>query len=45
MIKMEIYFKQFFKEELSIDDIQVAMDQGEITSKELVMFYVSNSTE
>lgn len=38
---MEINFKRFFRDELSIDDIQVAMDNGEITSKELVMFYLS----
>lgn len=37
---MEICFKSFFREELSIHEIQVAMDNGEITSKELVMYYL-----
>ncbi|MEG0472184.1 MAG: amidase family protein, partial [Solibacillus sp.] len=36
----EITFKRFFKKELSIDLIQEAMDSGEITSKELVMYYL-----
>lgn len=39
--KMEISFNRFFKEELSINEIQVAMENGEITSKELVMYYLS----
>ncbi|MEK4425262.1 amidase family protein [Solibacillus sp. FSL K6-1523] len=38
---MEIKFKNFFREELSIDQIQEAMDRGEITSKELVMYYLN----
>ncbi|MFD3449976.1 amidase family protein [Microbacteriaceae bacterium 4G12] len=37
---MEIRFNNFFKEELTINDIQVAMENGEITSKELVMYYL-----
>ncbi len=37
---MVICFKSFFREELSIHEIQVAMDNGEITSKELVMYYL-----
>ncbi|GIN72128.1 hypothetical protein J14TS2_26030 [Bacillus sp. J14TS2] len=37
---MGISFKRFFREELSINEIQVAMDRGEITSKELVMYYL-----
>ncbi|GGP10945.1 amidase family protein [Oceanobacillus neutriphilus] len=37
---MEISFKRFFTEELSISEIQVAMDRNEITSKELVMYYL-----
>lgn len=38
---MKIKFNIFFREELTINDIQVAMDNGEITSKELVMYYLS----
>lgn len=38
---MEIRFKHFFREELSINEIQAAMENGEITSRELVMFYLS----
>jgi amidase len=37
---MEIKFNNFFREELSINDIQGAMENGEITSKELVMYYL-----
>ncbi|REB06079.1 amidase [Sporosarcina sp. BI001-red] len=38
---MDIKFKSFFTEELSISEIQVAMDNDEITSKELVMYYLN----
>lgn len=37
---MGIKFNSFFKEELSVIDIQVAMEHGEITSKELTMYYL-----
>ncbi|MBT2700264.1 amidase [Bacillus sp. ISL-40] len=37
---MELKFKNFFKEELTINDIQTAMENGEVISKELVMFYL-----
>ena len=37
---MEITFNSFFREELSIKEIQEAMDSGEITSKQLVMYYL-----
>ncbi|HYK75135.1 MAG TPA: amidase family protein [Pseudoneobacillus sp.] len=37
---MEMIFNQYLKEELTIDEIQDAMNNGEITSKELVMFYL-----
>lgn len=37
---MEITFNDFFKEELTIHQIQRAMENGEITSKELIMFYL-----
>ncbi|MER1956859.1 MAG: amidase family protein [Solibacillus sp.] len=37
---MGINFKSFFREELSINEIQVAMENGVITSKELVMYYL-----
>ena len=37
---MEIVFNSIFREELSIKEIQEAMDNGEITSKELVMYYL-----
>lgn len=37
---MEIKFNDFFKEELTIHQIQRAMENGEITSKELIMFYL-----
>lgn len=33
-------FRSFFKEELSINEIQVAMENEEITSKELVIYYL-----
>ncbi|MEK3978871.1 amidase family protein [Psychrobacillus sp. FSL K6-2836] len=38
---MEIRFNNFFREELTINEIQVAMENGEITSKELVMYYLN----
>lgn len=37
---MEITFKQFLKEERNIHELQAAMEKGELTSKELVMFYL-----
>ncbi|MCL1694809.1 amidase family protein [Lysinibacillus sp. BPa_S21] len=37
---MGIKFNSFFREELSVIDIQVAMEHGEITSKELTMYYL-----
>lgn len=37
---MGISFNSFLKEELSINDIQTAMEHGEITSKELTMYYL-----
>ncbi|WP_442599781.1 amidase family protein [Neobacillus sp. D3-1R] len=37
---MEIKFNQFLKEELSINEIQDAMNNGIITSKEVVMYYL-----
>lgn len=37
---MGIAFNDFFKEELTIHQIQRAMENGEITSKELIMFYL-----
>ncbi|MED4018784.1 amidase family protein [Sutcliffiella cohnii] len=37
---MTIKFKEFFKEELTIYEIQLAMENGEITSRELIMFYL-----
>lgn len=37
---MELKFKDFFREELTIYDIQEAMENEEITSKELVMYYL-----
>lgn len=37
---MEINFSEFFRDELTIKDIQRAMEEGEITSKELVMYYL-----
>ncbi|KQL34288.1 amidase family protein [Psychrobacillus sp. FJAT-21963] len=37
---MKIKFKHFFKEELTIHELQDALEDGEITSKELVMYYL-----
>lgn len=37
---MDLSFNPFFKEELTIHEIQAAMESGEITSKELVMYYL-----
>ena len=37
---MEIRFNNFFREELTINEIQVAKENEEITSKELVMYYL-----
>ena len=37
---MEIKFNDFLKEELTINEIQVALESGEITSKELIMYYL-----
>ncbi|MEK5215765.1 amidase family protein [Psychrobacillus sp. FSL H8-0487] len=37
---MEIRFNNFFREELTVNEIQVAMENEEITSKELVMYYL-----
>jgi len=37
---LEIKFNNFFREELTIEDIQVAIENGEVTSKELVMYYL-----
>jgi amidase len=37
---MTIKFNEFFREELTIDEIQLAMKNGVITSKELVMYYL-----
>ena len=37
---MEINFNNFFREELTINDIQAAMENGEVTSKELIMYYL-----
>ncbi|GGE79393.1 Asp-tRNA(Asn)/Glu-tRNA(Gln) amidotransferase A subunit family amidase [Priestia taiwanensis] len=34
-------FHHFLREELTIHDIQVAMEKGDITSKELVMYYLT----
>ncbi|MBK5501731.1 MULTISPECIES: amidase family protein [unclassified Peribacillus] len=38
---MGINFNEFFREELPINDIQKAMGNGEVSSKELVMYYLS----
>ncbi|OIK09840.1 amidase family protein [Bacillus sp. MUM 13] len=38
---MGINFNEFFRDELTINDIQKAMENGEISSKELVMYYLS----
>ncbi|MGE7772735.1 amidase family protein [Viridibacillus arvi] len=37
---MSIKFEDFYQEELTIDDIQDAMAKGEVTSKELTMYYL-----
>ncbi|ALC90651.1 amidase [Bacillus sp. FJAT-18017] len=37
---MTIKFNEFFNEELTIYDIQRAMEKGVVTSKELVMYYL-----
>lgn len=37
---MNIKFNSFFKEELTISEIQIALESGEITSKELIMYYL-----
>lgn len=37
---MDIRFNSFLKEELTINDIQEAMSEEAITSKELVMYYL-----
>ncbi|MGE7691385.1 amidase family protein [Lysinibacillus sp. NPDC097214] len=37
---MGINFNSFLREEMSVIDIQVAMEHGEITSKELTMYYL-----
>lgn len=35
-----MFFNKFCTEELTINDIQNAMDKGDLTSKELVMYYL-----
>jgi amidase len=35
-----IIFNKFCREELTINDIQDAMEKGDLTSKELVMYYL-----
>ncbi|MFX3674828.1 MAG: amidase family protein [Paenisporosarcina sp.] len=37
---METYFSKFLREDLTINDIQFAFKNGEVTSKELVMYYL-----
>ena len=37
---MEIQFNAQLQKELTIHDIQVAMEAGQLTSKELVMYYL-----
>lgn len=37
---MEIQFNARLQKELNIHDIQVAMEAGQLTSKELVMYYL-----
>ncbi|MFD0048915.1 amidase family protein [Actinomycetes bacterium NPDC127524] len=37
---MTIKFNEFYKEELTINEIQSAMENGLVTSKELVMYYL-----
>ncbi|MFD2444257.1 amidase family protein [Bacillus sp. CGMCC 1.16607] len=38
---MKIQFNEILREELTINEIQVAMEKGEITSRELVLYYLS----
>ncbi|MCM3757655.1 amidase family protein [Sporosarcina aquimarina] len=42
---MEIEFNNFFKEELTINEIQEAIENGEVTSKELIMYYLHRIAE
>ena len=42
---MEINFNNFFEDELTIEDIQVAIESGKVTSKELVMYYLHRIAE
>ncbi|KMN45065.1 amidase [Bacillus sp. LK2] len=37
---MEIQFNTLLQKELTIHDIQIAMEEGKLTSKELVMYYL-----
>ncbi|WP_391117021.1 amidase family protein [Psychrobacillus sp. L3] len=37
---MEIKFNEFFRDELTIQEIQAGMEDGIITSKELIMYYL-----
>jgi amidase len=37
---MEIAYNKFFNEEMTINEIQAAMKNGEISSRELVMYYL-----
>ncbi|MED2629918.1 amidase family protein, partial [Bacillus thuringiensis] len=37
---MEIHFNPVLKKELTIHDIQTEMESGQLTSKELVMYYL-----
>lgn len=37
---MEKIFNKFLKEDLTINDIRLAMENGEVSSKELVMYYL-----
>lgn len=37
---MEIQFNPVLKKELTIHDIQTEMESGQLTSKELVMYYL-----
>ncbi|WP_156185398.1 amidase family protein [Bacillus sp. LK2] len=39
-MKMEIQFNTLLQKELTIHDIQIAMEEGKLTSKELVMYYL-----
>ncbi|MED0982846.1 amidase family protein [Bacillus paramycoides] len=39
-MKMEIQFNTLLQKELTIHDIQTAMEEGKLTSKELVMYYL-----